>query len=147
MEHITDCCADIAFITETWLTSQCNDVTAKISTHKYELKHIFRQDDIKKGGGGVGIICHRQYHLQSIKSVKFQSFEHCIFSFAKHRHDKIVLVSIYRLQHMPFTLFFQEFPLLLETLCSMNCVLLIGGDLNIHLDNKGDQYCLSLYHF
>ena len=144
MEHIKDCLADITFVTETWLTSQCNDVTALINTHNYELKHIFRQDDIKQGGGGVGIICHRKYHLRSIKSVKFQSFEHCVFSLAKHKHDKIVLVSVYRLQHMPFDLFLQEFPLLLETLCSMNCVLLIGGDLNVHLNNRSDQHCQSL---
>ena len=143
MEHIVDCSADIVFVTETWLTSQCNDVTANIYTYNYHLHHVIRKDGIKKCGGGVGILCLKKNHLRGIKSPVFQSFEHCIFSLAKSKHDKIILVSVYRLQHMPFSLFLQEFPLLLEMLCSMNCLLLIGGDMNIHFDNESDLHCRS----
>ena len=143
MEHIIDYSVDIVFLTETWLTSQFNDVTAKVSDHNYNLKHVFRKDDVKKRGGGVGILCPKKYRLQTIKSTDFQSFEHCIFSLAKNKHDKIVFVSVYRLQHMSFSLFQLEFPSLLETLCSMNCLLLIGGDMNIHLDKYNAQHCQS----
>ena len=143
MEHIIDHAADIAFVTETWLTSQFNDITAKVSSRNYDLKHVFRKDDIKKSGGAVGILCPKKYRLQSVKSIAFEYFEHGVFSLTKNKHDKIVLVSIYRLQHMPFSLFFQEFPSLLEILCSMNCLLLIGGDINIHLDNDNNNHCQS----
>ena len=143
MEHILDCSADIVFLSETWLTSQYNDVTAQISTYGYELNHVFRQDEVKDRGGGVGILCHRKFNPHKIKSIKFQSFEHCIFSLTKNKYDKVVLVSVYRLQHLPVSLFLQEFPTLLESLCSMNCVLLIGGDINIHLDDMNDQYARS----
>ena len=143
MEHIIDHATDIAFVTETWLTSQFNDVTAKVSTRNYDLKHVFRKDGIKKSGGGVGILCPKKYRLRTIKSLVYESFEHGIFSLTKNKHDKLVLVAVYRLQHMPFSLFLQEFPSLLESLCSMNCLLLIGGDMNIHLNNDTDQHCHS----
>ena len=32
MEHIIDCNADFAFISETWLTSQSNNITATVKT-------------------------------------------------------------------------------------------------------------------
>ena len=74
MEHIVDCSADIVFVTETWLTSQCNDVTANIYTYNYHLHHVIRKDGIKKSGGGVGILCLKKNHLRGIKSPVFQSF-------------------------------------------------------------------------
>ena len=94
MEHIIDCSADVVLLSETWLTSLTNDITAYVQTHGYYLKHVFRQDEVKKGGGGVGILCHKKYRLNSIKSFKFQSFEHCIYSLRKNKHDKVVFVAV-----------------------------------------------------
>ena len=144
MEHIIDCSADVVLLSETWLTSLTNDITAYVQTRGYYLKHVFRQDEVKKGGGGVGILCHKKYRLNAIKSVKFQSFEHCIYSLRKNKHDKVVFVAVYRLGHISSTLFHEEFPKLLESLCCMNCLLFIGGDLNIHLDNFEDSQAIAL---
>ena len=65
MEHVIDFSADVVILSETWLTSQTNDVTAYVQTRGYNLKHVFRQDEVKKGGGGVGILCHKKYKLNS----------------------------------------------------------------------------------
>ena len=143
MEHVIDFSADVVILSETWLTSQTNDVTAYVQTRGYNLKHVFRQDEVKKGGGGVGILCHKKYKLNSIKSVKFQSFEHCIFSLTKNKHDKVVFVAVYRLGHIPIALFHEEFPKLLESLCCLNCLLLIGGDFNIHLNINDDSHSIA----
>lgn len=143
LEHIIDCSADVVLLSETWLTSQTNDVTAYVQTRGYYLKHIFRQDDVKSRGGGVGVLCRKKYKLNILKSIKYQSFEHCIFSITKNKHDKVVFVAVYRLGHVPVTLFHDEFPQLLESLCSMNCLLFIGGDVNIHLNNPEDSNAIA----
>ena len=56
MEHLSDHECDIAFFTETWLTSERNRITADIKDHGFTLKHNIRNNPEKeRGGGGVGI--------------------------------------------------------------------------------------------
>ena len=143
MEHIIDYSTDFAFISETWLTTPTNDVTAYMITRGYTFHHAVRLDSVKKRGGGVGILCRSKYKLTKLKSAKYQSFEHCIYSVRKHKYDRMVLVAIYRLGHVAISEFWNEFPSFLETLCSMNCLLLMGGDINIHLDVKTDSQTKS----
>ena len=47
MEHIKDCNCDFALLSETWLTTIKNDVTAKVKTHGYLVHHNIR--DITNG--------------------------------------------------------------------------------------------------
>ena len=136
MEHILDYSADITFFTETWLTSQKNDVTAKFSTYGYNLYHSIRKDEVKLRGGGTGILSRIENRLSKVKTSKFESFEHCAFSLRKDKHDKIVLVAFYRRKEVSISLFMTEFAELLETLSSMNSILLLAGDANIHMDEK-----------
>ena len=143
MEHITDYSTDFAFISETWLTTPTNDITAYMKTRGYTFHHTVRNDSVKKSGGGVGILCRSKYKLIPLKSVKYQSFEHCMYSVRKDKHDRMVLVAFYRLGHVAISVFWDEFPSFLETLCAMNCLLLMGGDINIHLDNKTDSQTKS----
>ena len=131
MEHIIDYSTDFAFVSETWLTTVTNDVTAYFNTHGYTFHHVVRNDDVKKRGGGVGILCRNKYKLTKIKSAKYQSFEHCIYSVRRDKHDRMVMVAFYRLDHVAISIFWSEFPTFLESLCSMNCLLLMGGDINI----------------
>lgn len=44
MEHILDHDSDIAFITETWLTSTNNSITSEIRDYKYLIKHNIRDN-------------------------------------------------------------------------------------------------------
>ena len=136
MEHIIDYSTDFAFVSETWLTTETNDVTAYIQTCGYKLHHVVRKDSIKTRGGGVALLCRSKYKVTKLKSAKYQSFEHCMYSVKRDKHDKMVLVAFYRLDHIAISVFWNEFPTFLETLCSMNCLLIMGGDINIHLDNK-----------
>ena len=55
MEHVKDVNADFVFLTEIWLTSQNNNVTATIKSHGYKLYHHVRDDPVKKCAGGVAI--------------------------------------------------------------------------------------------
>ena len=47
MEHIVDRGSDIVFITETWLQSDKNSVTAKAKTYGYKLLHDKRKTEKK----------------------------------------------------------------------------------------------------
>ena len=135
MEHVLDLNADLVFLTETWLTSQRNDVTSTVSSYGYKLHHQIRCDERKSRGGGVGIAVHSSHRLVKVKSSKYDSFEHCAYSLKKDKQIKTIFVSFYRLLNVPISCFMNEFTTLLESLCCMNCNLLLAGDVNIHLDN------------
>ena len=64
MEHVKDCEAHFVFLTETWLTSQNNDVTAIIKSHGYKLYHHVRDNPLKQSGGGVAILYLDKYKLK-----------------------------------------------------------------------------------
>ena len=56
MEHVVDNSADIVFLTETWLKSRKNAVTAAVQHYNYKLYHCNRTGQSKEEGGGVGIL-------------------------------------------------------------------------------------------
>ena len=154
MEHINDCKADFAFISETWLTSQHNSVTAVVKSHGYLMYHHVRDDPIKNGGGGAAILYLAKHKLKPFSTNVYSSFEHFACYFSDTHTGKVVLISFYRLQHVPIQIFFQDFTELLEALNTINCLLIIAGDVNIHLDDHSNQHsiefrkildCFSLY--
>ena len=56
MEYLTDINCHILLLSETWLTSIRNDVTALVSTYGYTFFRVVRNTLKKKRGGGIGII-------------------------------------------------------------------------------------------
>ena len=50
MEHVLDYKADIVFITETWMTSNKNKITATVKDYGYTLYHNIREHDSKSRG-------------------------------------------------------------------------------------------------
>ena len=68
MEHIKDCNCDFALLSETWLMSTKNDVTAEVKTHGYLIHHNIRDvnNTGKKSGGGVAILYLAEYNLKKI---------------------------------------------------------------------------------
>ena len=56
MEHVLDVDASIAFLTETWMEADKNDVTAVIKSYGYKLLHNRRLNREKETGGGVGVM-------------------------------------------------------------------------------------------
>ena len=100
MATLIDNKIDLAFISETWLSSQSNSVTAQIKMYGYELIHAFRD----KRGGGVGILWKN-----SIKN-------HVRFSSVKNNFDTFQYQML-------------EFPLKRNTLTSSRVPLIFKGTL------------------
>ena len=134
MEYLSDHNADIAFITETWLKSDKNSVTAEIKNHGYKLKHNIRKDPDKDRGGGVGILVKSTLSPTQISSKHFDSFEHVVIKLPCSNNRNIWLISIYRLQHVPVSVFHEEFTELLEMYTVLNDDFIIAGDINIHVE-------------
>ena len=146
MEHIKDCEADFAFLSETWLTSVTSDVTALIKTYGYKIYHYFRKDSIKQRGGGVAILYLLKYTLKKFSTCSYASFEHIAYTLSVPGTDKVLMISLYRVHHVPINVFLTEFVELLEVLITENCTLIIGGDINIHLDEVSNQDTIDFIH-
>ena len=50
MEHLTDNSPDVVFLTETWLTSEKNTITAEVKEYGYNLLHKIRKNREKDRG-------------------------------------------------------------------------------------------------
>ena len=143
MEHVMDFDTDVLFISETWLKSNKNSVTASFSDYGYKLHHNIRKDRRKELGGGVGILVKTTLDVKPIKVKQFLSFEHCIVKL--HMKDGWrTLISIYRLDYEPVKVFFNEFTELLETVATSNDKFIIAGDINIHCDVVNDRVTVQL---
>ena len=136
LDHLSAHDVDIAFITETWLKSDKNCVSAEVKQGGFTLKHNIRNDPNKKRGGGVGILAKSSYTLDQMASQSFTSFEHTIVRLHCTNNKIIILISIYRLQHIPISLFHKEFTELLEIYTILDASIIIAGDVNIHVETE-----------
>ena len=134
MEHIIDHDAGVLFLTETWLKSKKNNVTAMFEEYGYVLHHNIRKNRAKQLGGGVGILVKKCANAKPIMVTQFQSFEHCVVKLCLQNTKWMTFISIYRIDDEPMTLFFSEFTELLEILTATNGKFIIAGDINIHCD-------------
>ena len=124
--------ADVVFISETWMQSNNDDITAQIKSHGYVMKHNRRRNRDKDQ---VGIILKTSFVLNQIKGKPFYSFEHSIVKL--NLKDKVVnLVTIYRILSISTYVFLDEFIELLEILCTSGEIFVLSGDVNIHLDTN-----------
>ena len=78
MEHILDCNSDIVFLTETWLQTDKNPITAEIKTYGYTLLHDRRKDRRKDRGGGVVVLVKNNVSAKQLKVKAYWSFEYTI---------------------------------------------------------------------
>ena len=121
----------LALISETWLSSQSNSITAQIKSYGYELLHVFRE----KRGGGAGILWKKdiQKHIRfsSIKN-SFDTFQYQIIIF--NGTIKTYFVCIYRFQETSASGFFDELNLLITQLDPCNPII-FTGDFNFHFEN------------
>ena len=105
MSILIDNNIDLAFISETWLSSQSNSITAHIKSYGYDFIHVFRE----KRGGGVGILWNKRVHSY----ITFSSVRQDLNTF---QYQKIVfngtiktdIICVYRFQETPYTLFCEE---------------------------------------
>ena len=125
----------LAFISETWLSSQSNITTSVLKQSGYNISHNFRQ----KRGAGVAIIWNDSLDKQ-IRSCSVNShydtfqYQNVIFN----GNFKMNLVCLYRLQETSLPLFFQELNDFLSNLNQCH-PLVLTGDFNIHYEKSNSQ--------
>jgi exonuclease III len=123
---------DIALITETWLTEQCNNTTATIKSYGYSIIHSHRHDT---KGGGTAIIYKTTLSISlvnpDIDGIK--TFEYTTACVKCSSDMKVLLVCVYRTGPI-CEAFFNDLNSLLEVVAQRFDYILIGGDFNIHVE-------------
>lgn len=122
---------DIAFITETWLSSESSITTFAIKEAGYEIDHAFRS----KRGGGVAILWKPHIKVKcNLKSKSYASFQYK--NVILDGRVKTNLICIYRLQEVPVSLFLEELDNLLSVLTCKSDTLILSGDFNFHYEKS-----------
>lgn len=133
MEHIIDRNSDIVFITETWMTSEKDDLTAKMKEYGYIFRHKIRSERDKETGGGVGILIKPSISHKQVPCRQYSSFEHVVVKLSMNK-ETLILICIYRLSYISTVIFLEEFMNLLESFIAKGNNFIIGGDINLHLE-------------
>ena len=136
MEHIVDRNSEVVFITETWLHSDKNSVTAEVKTYGYQLLHDIRKDREKDRGGGVGIFIKSSIRAKQLPVKHFTSFEHTIVKIPLVRKGTLYLICIYRLQFVATATFIDEVAELFDQYVVPYEDFVIAGDLNLHMETE-----------
>ena len=139
MEHLLDRNSEIAFLTETWMQSEKNAVTAEIQTYGYKLLHNRRKDREKELGGGVGILVKASIKAKQLPVKHFQSFEHTVVKVSLSRKRTLYLISVYHVSFATISTFMNEFAELLEVYTIPYEHYVIAGDLNIHAESESSS--------
>ena len=137
MEHVLDRNSDIVLLTETWLTSDANHVTAMVKTYGYKLFHCRRKNRQKETGGGVGVLVKLSINSKQLKSKVYESFEHTIVKISLSNKKSVTFLCIYWVLFVSLVIFLKELTCLLESLISHHDCLVIAGDVNIHMKTDG----------
>lgn len=134
MEHLLDRDPSIVFLSETWLKSKANDVTAMVKSAGYILLHDIRKNRIKVIGGGVGVLLKSTLKYKQVKCKTFASFECTMVNLFLPNSMVLLLVSIYRVLFVSPITFLEEVIELFELLNSDHPKILLCGDVNLHMD-------------
>ena len=134
LEHLIDYDADVVFLSETWMEAEKTDVTAKFKERGYKMLHNKRTGRQKELGGGVGVVVRSSLYSKKLSCKPYKSFEHTMVNVKLTTSTKLLLVTIYRLQFIPPSVFLDEFTTFLEVLSAMKETWVISGDINFHLE-------------
>ena len=134
MEHILDCNSDVVFLTETWLQTDENAITAEAKTYGYELLHNRRKDREKERGGGVGLLVRNNISAKQLKVKHYSSLEYTVVQIKLCNRKSIFLISFYHLQEVAVSTFVEDFTDLLNDYTIPNEHFIIAGDINIHME-------------
>lgn len=127
---------NICFLSETWLRSQNNNVTALLNESGYRISHFNRT---KEKGGGVAILSKQVYQSKFEKLCKYMSFE-CVIQTLKTNNSAVnlTLIVIYRHGSENVNVFLDEFHDFLEYVKLNFLCFVICGDFNIHVNKVTD---------
>ena len=126
--------SDIVFLTETWLQSDTNSITAEIKTYGYKLLHDRRKDRAKERGGGVGIMIKTGLAAKQQPARHYESFEYTVVNLSLANKKKLILISIYRVLFVAEKVFLNDIAELFDEFVVSNEHIIIAGDVNIHVE-------------
>ena len=133
IQILEDNSIDICCLSETWLQSQKNTVTANLREAGYRIYHFNRT---KKIGGGVAVLSKYEYKPKLEKSFNYTSFE-CIIQTLKTSSisANLTIIVVYRLD-VSFPLFLDEFNAFVEYVKLKFKYFVMCGDFNIHVNKS-----------
>ena len=110
LQVLEDNSIEICFVSETWLQSQNNMVTALLNEFGF---NIFHSNRVDKKGGGVAIISKGNYQPKFEKVCKYASFE-CVIQTVRVKTGSphVTLIVLYRHGGEAFSTFIDEFHVL-----------------------------------
>ena len=124
---------DFAAVTETWMTTQSNSLTAELKERGYSIYHYNR--DIKKGGG-VALIFKNHFEIVNAKTYNFETFE-CIHVSIKSTIGKpLNFIVIYRYCELTPSRFLTEIHDFIDSIFINFRNVIFLGDFNLHINDK-----------
>ena len=133
LQVLSDEDIDIACVQETWLSSESSVTTSIIKQAGYNISHVFRNE---KRGAGVAILWKEKFKSFKqnckVQPKTYLSLQHqcAVFNF----NPKLIIISIYRLQEIPFTVFLKELDSLINDHFNLTHSLILIGDFNAHFE-------------
>ena len=133
-------------LTETWLTpdSESDFAIRDITPGQYAFLHNPR---INRSGGGVGLLYKSSLKVERQNQTEtFKSFEYLEVILSNVTVTRIIIV--YRPPQsknncVSNSLFFEEFPVLLEHLATASGKLIMLGDFNFHVDDTDNASAMK----
>ena len=139
-DYVVENDIDLLAITETWLLDQDSYTTCELCPTGYMLHSVPR----RSRGGGVALLSKKALKVKNCSTAKrkFKSFEYVELSL-NHLLTNLRIVIAYRpppssSNQSIVVLFFNKFPILLESLATASGSLLIAGDCNFHVNDVRD---------
>ena len=128
----------IACISETWFDSQNGPFSKSIKDAGYKLHHANRD---KKRGGGTAIIYKKNLMIKDGEAsvTDFSSFEFSYITLTLQTKRKVVLLLVYRKQEVKFSIFNDEFTVLMDKIQCKGDILMVVGDFNVWVEVADDK--------
>ena len=143
LQVLNDKNIDIACIQETWFTSESGTITSIIKQAGYNIVHFYRTNKV---GAGVAILWKPKLeHLKHVCKIKTKDYvslhyQCIVFDFK----PKLIIISIYRLQEIPFKQFLEDLDDLITDHFNNTHSLILLGDFNVHFDDFQHNHTIRL---
>lgn len=135
-ETIDEQSLDVLSVTETWHTDSADIALRLAAPDGYAVVDVPRQTG--RHGGGVAIIYRKQFKCSLVEMPPCRTMELIAARLTTSR-DSVIVVNVYRPgSERPSALFFEELSMVLETVVLNACSVVVGGDLNVHVQDDGD---------
>ena len=133
---------DIAAITETWFTTQHNNITAELWSKGYSIYHFNRST---RKGGGVALIFRNDFKFIQGKTFNFDTFECILVSIGCTSARHLNFLVVYRYGEIAPSYFLTEFYKFVDNIFISLKNFIILGDFNLHVNEKFNPSTVRFY--